>query len=241
MSAMFDFIRNHFMHVVFILIAGAFALAIISERVRALFFVYPLKNTQAFFDRMTDLILAGKMGEAVSICDRYSQKPVAGIVKQALLRAHQPEPLIEHGLQLALGDYTQKVQRWTSFLATIANVATLLGLFGTIAGLIASFEAVSAADPQQRSSLLAAGISIAMNATMMGLAVAIPSMIAYSFLMNKTNRLISEMDHAAVHVMDILKQRYYSAETQAFRSESTENAQAPGASNNVTPIRRGAA
>jgi biopolymer transport protein ExbB/TolQ len=128
--------------------------------------------------------------------------------------------LIENGLQLATHEATAAIQKRTSFLATIANVATLLGLLGTIAGLIASFEAVGHADPQQKSALLAAGISTAMNATMMGLGVAIPCMVAFSFLMNSTNRLIGDIDQAAIRVMDILKQRYYQAEAGGFQMGS---------------------
>ena len=134
-------------------------------------------------------------------------------MRQALLRAHQPEALIEQGLMIAVSEQTQAIQKRTSFLATIANVATLLGLLGTIAGLITSFEAVGHADPQQKSALLAAGISQAMNATMLGLAVAIPCMVAFSFLMNRTNRLVSELEQAGMRSLDILKQRYFQAES----------------------------
>lgn len=216
MSGFFDFLRTSFWHVLPILLAGGFALAIIAERVRALFSTYPIQNPHAFFDKLTELVMGGKLGEAISLCDRYPHKPQVQVAKQALLRAHQPENLIEQGLQLAVGESTQAISKRTTFLATIANVATLLGLFGTIAGLISSFEAVGHADAQQKSALLAAGISQAMNATMLGLGVAIPCMIAFSFLMNRTNRLIAEVDHAAVRTMDILKQRYYAAETEAL-------------------------
>jgi biopolymer transport protein ExbB/TolQ len=219
-----------------ILIAGAFALAIIIERTRALLIAYPIRDAQGFFDKLTDLVLAGKMPEAIALCDRYQNKPVAQVAKQAMLRAHQPESLIENGLQLAVGDAIKKIQKRTTFLATIANVATLLGLLGTIAGLIHSFEAVGHADAQQKSALLAAGISQAMNATMLGLAVAIPCMVAFSFLMNRTNSLVGDIEHAAVRSMDILKQRYFAAEVEAFDKEF--NAPASSGHDNVKPIRR---
>jgi biopolymer transport protein ExbB/TolQ len=240
MNGLLDFIRTGFWHVVPILLVGAIAVAIILERTRALFSVYPIKNTREFYDKLSDLVVAGKVAEAISLCDRYQQKPVAQVIKQALLRAHQPETLIEHGLQIAVGEATQSIQRRTSFLATIANVATLLGLFGTIAGLIASFEAVGHADPQQKATLLAAGISSAMNATMLGLAVAIPCMVAFSFLMNRTNKLIGDVDGSAVRALDILKQRFYAAET-AMNSAGVEEDHSLGKSQaNVTPIRRAA-
>ena len=220
---LFEFIRDNFLHVAPILIAATFAIAIMAERTRALFQVYPIQNSEAFFEKLTELVMTGRLGEAIAICDKYPLKPAAKVAKQALLRAHQPDGLIENGLSLAVGEATQAIARRTSFLATIANVATLLGLFGTIAGLINSFEAVGHADAQQKSALLAAGISSAMNATMMGLAVAIPCMVAFSFLINRSNRLIAEVDHAAVRTLDILKQRYYAAETEALNPRNTNS------------------
>jgi biopolymer transport protein ExbB len=220
MSEFFEFIRNSFGHVLPILIAAGFAIAIIVERSLALYSRYPIQNIEGFFGKITDLVMAGKVAEAVSVCDKLSQKPAAGVVKEALLRAHQPEQLIENGIELAVGKAVQSVQRGTQFLATIANVATLLGLLGTIAGLIQSFQAVGQADPAQKANLLTAGISQAMNATMMGLAVAIPCMVAYSFLTNRSNRLVAELDQAAVQTLDILKQRFYSVQSGALKSMS---------------------
>jgi biopolymer transport protein ExbB/TolQ len=214
---------NSLFHLLPIIITGAFALAIILERTRALYQVYPLKDPETFFDKLSIFIMSGKIREAVNFCDKYPTKPAANIAKQALLRSNQPENLIENGIELAVSHATQAIQKRTSFLATVANVATLLGLFGTIAGLISSFEAVGHADAQQKSALLAAGISQAMNATMLGLAVAIPCMVAFSFLMNRTNRLIAEVDEAAMMTMDILKQRYYAAETEAMNPSDKAN------------------
>jgi biopolymer transport protein ExbB/TolQ len=212
----FEFIKNNLGHAGPLLLLGAFGLAIVAERTRALFTVYPVKDLDGFFDRVQDLVMAGKLGEAITLCDKYPQKTTAQVTKQALLRAHQPENLIEQGVELSVGSSIQKVQKRTSFLATIANVATLLGLFGTIIGLIHSFEAVGHADAQQKSALLANGIATAMNATMLGLGIAIPCMMAFSFLMNRSNRLVADIDHTAVRVLDILKQRYYAAESEAL-------------------------
>jgi biopolymer transport protein ExbB len=237
-----EFLKGNFLHVAPLLVAGVIATAIVVERFKSLFHAYPIKDTVGFFDKLRDLVLAGKLAEAIGVCDRMHGKPVAKIVKQALLRAHQPEELIEHGLAIEVGRATQAIQRRTAFLATIANVSTLLGLFGTIAGLIASFEAVGHADAQQKSTLLAQGISTAMNATMLGLGIAIPCMVAFSFLMNRTNRLIAEIDESAVQTLDILKQRYYAAESTATgHSVTTEEAVTEnGKGGKVMPMRRAA-
>ncbi len=216
MEGFIEFIKTSFLHVLPIIVAGVFAIAIVIERYRALFYVYPIENEEAFFERIRDLVMDGKIAEAVALCDRYPTKPVAQVVRKALLRAHQPESLIENGLDLAIEEAAQKIQKHTSYLAMVANVATLLGLLGTIAGLVVSFKAVGTLDAAEKATHLANGISQAMHATMFGLGVAIPCMIAFSFLMNKTNRLISEVDTGAVRVLDIIKQRYFEAESRAL-------------------------
>lgn len=220
MGTMVEFISANFFHIAPIILAGLFGLAIIGERMNALLVVYPIRNPLAFFEKVRDLVMADRVAEALALCDQNRTKPVVRVVREALLRAHQPEDLIEEGLALAASEASLTIQTRTGYLATIANVATLLGLLGTIVGLIHSFEAIGTASAQQRSQLLAAGIATAMNATMMGLGVAIPCMVTFSFLMTKTNRLNVEIEQAGIRMMDIIKQRYYQAETEPFKTES---------------------
>ena len=213
MGNIMDFLRANWMHVAPILAAGAFGIVIFLERFKAIVLTYPLWNSHKFFDKIRDQVMADRVAEAIAYCDKHRKTMVAVVVREGLLRAHQPESMIEDGLQLAISEAHLKVQRRTSYLSLIANVATLLGLLGTIVGPIQAFEAVGNAAPQQKAALLAAGISTSMNATMLGLVVAIPAMVAFSFLMNRTNQLNSQMEQAAVRTMDLIKQRYYAAET----------------------------
>jgi biopolymer transport protein ExbB len=208
-----DFMLTNIGHVAPILIAGVIGIAIVAERFKALFQTYPLVGRQKFYNRLRELVMADKIQEAITLCDQYPNKPAAIIAKEGLLRAHLPEEMVSDGLNLVMGEWVENVSKRTGFLSMIANVATLLGLFGTIAGLIQSFEAVGFADPQQKSAILAAGISTAMNATMMGLGVAIPAMVAFSFLMNKSNRLIGELDQCVLNTLDIIRQRSYGVDT----------------------------
>ncbi len=212
MNNFVSFIAHNLAHVAPILIAAAFAIVIIAERFYALMVAFPLTRSRGFFEKIRQLVMSDRINDAIALCDRYDNKPVILVIKEGLIRAHQPESLIEHGLQIAVSEALERIQSRTSFLATIANVSTLLGLFGTIVGLVQSFEAVGSANAQMRSTLLANGISTAMNATMLGLAVAIPCMIAFSFLMNRANQLQAEIDRFAVKILDLLKQRYYSAD-----------------------------
>ena len=198
----FEFIKNNLMHVAPILISGVIAGAIVIERAQTLFKTYSIQNADSFYDRIRDLVSRGQLNEAVALCNQFAGKPSADLIKSALERAHQPEELIMNSIELARNKYAEKIQKRTNYLATIANVATLLGLLGTIAGLIESFSAVGHADPQQKAALLANGISTAMNATMMGLGVAVPCMILFSFFINKANRLTAELESAGLMVMD---------------------------------------
>jgi len=209
---MFSFIRDHFFHAAPILFVGVIAVAIVVERFFALYLYYPMGHVEDFFTKINGLVMAAKIEEAAQYCNDHRRKPVANVVQAALQRAHLPEGLVRDGIQLSLQKCSRAILKRTSFLATIANVATLLGLFGTVAGLIHSFQAVAHADAQQKSAMLSAGIATAMNATMMGLAVAIPCMMAYSFLMSRTNSLLADIETAAVRSMDILKQRFYNVE-----------------------------
>jgi biopolymer transport protein ExbB/TolQ len=208
------FLKTNFFHVAPILLAGAFALAIMLERIPALLWIYPMGKQAEFFARLRDLVMGDRIAEAVALCEANKSKLTAQIAKEGLLRAHQPEDLIEDELEIAVRTAAQRVVRRTGFLATIANVSTLLGLFGTIVGLIQSFEAVGGASAQERANLLAQGISTSMNSTMLGLAVAIPCMIAFSYLMNHTNRLVEETEQAAIRTMALIRQRCYAAEIE---------------------------
>ncbi len=217
MASIFEFIGSNFWHVAPILLAGALGLAITIERGIVLLLEYPIAKMPQFIDKLRDLIMTDRLTDALALCEQYRSKPAANVIKEALLRAHQPEDMIEEGLHISVAEASYKIQLRTNYLATIANVSTLLGLFGTIVGMIHAFEAVGSANPQQRSALLAAGISMAMNATMMGLAVAIPCMVAYSILISKSNFLNSQVEDAAARIIDLIKQRFYEAENEPFK------------------------
>ncbi len=199
-----EFIKNNFMHTAPILTSGMIALAIIFERAQTLFKVYTIQNSEGFFEKVRELVSKGRIHDATALCNQFQGKPCAELIRSALERAHQPEELIMNAIELSRNKFAEKIQKRTSYLATIANVATLLGLLGTIAGLIESFAAVGHADPQQKAALLANGISTAMNATMLGLAVAVPCMVVFSFFINKANRLVSELEAAGLMVLDAI-------------------------------------
>lgn len=116
------------------------------------------------------------------------------------VRREQLEAAMEEGVMEVVPELSLR----THYLAMLANVATLLGLLGTIVGLIQAFTAVANANPAEKAELLSASISIAMNTTAFGLIVAIPLLAFHSFLSTKTGRLIDTIEMAAVKCANIL-------------------------------------
>jgi len=110
------------------------------------------------------------------------------------------EAAMEEGMMDAMPDIVQR----THYLATFANIATLLGLLGTIVGLIRAFEAVAEADPAAKADLLSASISTAMNTTAFGLIAAIPLLLVHSYLVTKTARLVDNLEKAAVKSINLM-------------------------------------
>ena len=103
-----------------------------------------------------------------------------------------------------------KLEKRTGFLATIGNVGTLIGILGTITGLIDSFASVSNANPVEKAALLSKGISMAMHATAYGLIMAIPALVMYAVLMNRANTLAEDMNQGALMVFNWLSFNYES-------------------------------
>ena len=113
---------------------------------------------------------------------------------------------IESALEEGLLESIPRLEARTSYVATFANIATLLGLLGTVQGLIQAFESVANADPALKGDLLSAAISVAMNTTAFGLAVAIPLLLAYTFLQNYTQHVIESIEMISMKVQNQIRQ-----------------------------------
>ena len=111
---------------------------------------------------------------------------------------------IEYAMEEGLLEILPNIERRTPYLATFANIATLLGLLGTIIGLIAAFTAVANADPSEKATLLSQSISIAMNTTAFGLMVAIPLLLVHSLLQSKTSAIVESLEIAVVKFLNLM-------------------------------------
>jgi len=111
---------------------------------------------------------------------------------------------IEAAMEEGMMEVTPPLEARTHYLATFANMATLLGLLGTIVGLIQAFTAVANADPAEKADLLSASISVAMNTTAFGLVAAIPLILMHTVIQTKTSKLIDNLEMAAVKCLNII-------------------------------------
>ena len=117
------------------------------------------------------------------------------------------QPTIQNAIDEASLEVIPMVTKRTNALPSIANVATLMGLLGTIIGMIMAFAAVANAAPDQKATLLTNSIAIAMNTTAFGLIVAIPCMLAHLFLSNVTKKILDEIDQYSVKLQNLLVAR----------------------------------
>jgi biopolymer transport protein ExbB len=101
-------------------------------------------------------------------------------------------------------EFIPRLEKRTHYLATFANIATLLGLLGTIMGLIEAFSAVAGAGPAEKANLLSASISVAMNTTAFGLMAAIPLLLAHAFMQTKTGRVVDSLEMATVKLANLM-------------------------------------
>lgn len=199
-------------------ICGVIALGIALERLYFLF-VKASIAPKPFMAEIQKLVLAGKVDRALAWCASAPHAPLSKVVRASLQHADANREDLELAVDHAALDAAPEIQQRLGYLATIANVVTLIGLLGTISGLITSFAAVADADPEQKQTMLASGISTAMYATAGGLTVAIPTLLVYAVLVQRANALLDDVDrHGAKMVMLLLARRR--GETAAPVSEA---------------------
>ncbi len=199
-----------FMHP--IAVAGAIGIAIAAERF--------IRLTQfgvdgpSFMFEVQKHVLANDVDGAIRVCNGAGSAMLPRVIKAGLQRASRDEQQIQNAVDAASLEVIPKLERRLHYLALIANLATLLGLLGTISGLIHSFAAVANAEAAERQEILAAGISEALNCTAFGLIVAISTMVFHSFLSGRASILVEEIDEFGVKLIDLLSARRYKHSTE---------------------------
>jgi biopolymer transport protein ExbB/TolQ len=186
-----------------ILVTFTFAVAILFERISVLYFKAST-DKEAFLGELKKIIFAGDLDKAIAYCAGQKRTPLVNVIKAGLMSVPKGDDDVQAALDEAALREAPKLERRTGYLAMIGNVATLLGLLGTIWGLIGAFAAVANANPADKATLLSSSISEAMNCTAFGLAVAIPALVIYSVLQGRTQSMLDDVNEVSVSVLNLV-------------------------------------
>ncbi len=164
------------------------------------------RSNRRDFDKILPLLKQKRQRELEGVT-KQSSSAVARIISDGINRrvTSRRRSDIEYAMEEGLLEILPNIERRTPYLATFANIATLLGLLGTIIGLIAAFTAVANADPAEKASLLSQSISIAMNTTAFGLMAAIPLLLVHSVLQSKTSAIVESLEIAVVKFLNLME------------------------------------
>jgi biopolymer transport protein ExbB/TolQ len=160
------------------------------------------------WQKITPSMKAGNLQEALKIAER-SDSALGTVLCYGLSRARVTyrRDDIEKAMEESLLEIIPRLDKRTHYLASLANIGMLMGLLGTIVGLISAFAAISTANPADKASLLAASISVAMNNTAGGLIVAITLLMSHMFLESKTTALIDSLEIGALKFLNTITER----------------------------------
>lgn len=187
------------------IIVTALSLAIIIERAIAL----SRYNVSAgpFMTQLLRLVREGQVDRAVKLCSAVPNSALARVMKSGLQRSNGGEAEVSAALEESILEVTPMISKRIPSLFPLANIATLIGLIGTISGLIKSFSALSSASPEQKSQILAIGISEAMYNTAFGLMIAVTCIAAQLWLANKAKGMVEEIEFNAMKLENLLMRR----------------------------------
>jgi biopolymer transport protein ExbB/TolQ len=189
-----------------IALVAALGLAIAIERYIYLSIV-SVKNRSLWND-LSPLLAQGDFKRAVAITSK-SSAAIGTILNYGLARIQSARRRddIEKAMEESLMEIVPRLEKRTHYLGTFANMATLLGLLGTVIGLISAFAAVSTVNPAEKANLLSASISVAMNCTAFGLMVAVPLVLIHAVLQTKTTELVDSLEMASVKFLNSITER----------------------------------
>jgi biopolymer transport protein ExbB len=180
----------------------AFVIGVIAERFVHILSKYRV-NTQEFMAQIRKLVQAGNIDRAIKLCEA-APLPLLQVVKSGLTQVNRGEEAVIANMEERMAEVIPDLEKRIGSLWSLANIATLIGLLGTIFGLIRAFAAVAFADPAQKAALLSRGISEAMYNTALGLGVAVFCMIFHLILHSWSKRIKLDMERATTKLENLL-------------------------------------
>ena len=186
-----------------ILISLVFTLAILVDRVIVLYFKANI-DKEAFLRGLKPHVYGGDLDKAIAFCAAQKKTPLVSVIKAGLINVPKGEEDVQAAMDEATLRESPRIERRTGYLAMLGNVSTLLGLLGTIIGLIHAFGAVANANPADKATILANSISEAMNCTAFGLLVGIVALVMYSVLQGRTQIMVDDINESSVSVLNLI-------------------------------------
>lgn len=183
------------------------SLVIVGERCFRYWVQFDLANSSGFMAHLQKLVMNNSIEHAIRACKNQRPSLLPYVMAEGLKRANDTSKEIEHAMDHAILAAFPRITKMVSLLGTTANVATLLGLLGTLFGLMKSFAAAATATGAQKQTLLAAGIAEALTATSYGLGTALFCLLAYGILMMKQTSMIDDINQSSARLMDLLYTR----------------------------------
>ena len=163
------------------------------------------RRNKKLWEELQPYMEKGDFGQARSLAESSDTEVGTllslGLSRQASARRRDD---IEIAMEEGIMEIIPQLEKRTHYLGLFSNIATLLGLLGTIMGLIAAFTAVANADPAQKADMLSASISVAMNTTAFGLMVGIPLLLLHAFLSTKTGQIVDSLEMASVKTLNLI-------------------------------------
>lgn len=198
---MYDYLVKGGVLMVPILLCSVVALAVFFERAWTL---RASRNVpRDLVRRAEELVRRGQIEEAMALC-RRSRSPLGAVILAALKNAGLGREAVKEAVQEVGRRESAHLERYVGVLGTVANVSPLLGLLGTVSGMIKAFTVISVQGVGNPASL-AGGISEALITTAAGLTVAIPAFVAYRYFLGKVDRLVLSLEQHAIHFVDLVK------------------------------------
>lgn len=193
-----------FMYPIMIVLALGISIAI----ERYVYLTIIKRKNKTLLKKLVPLLQGGDMQGAYSIASK-SNHAISRMLSEGMLcmKSSNDRDEIETAIEDSMMETIPQLEKRTHYLSMFANIATLLGLLGTIIGLIKAFTAVAAVDPALKGEILSTSISVAMNTTAFGLMTAIPLILIYTILQAKTTEIIVSLEMAVVKFLKLLTKR----------------------------------
>jgi biopolymer transport protein ExbB len=195
---------GHFMYPIAVVAVIGVAIAV----ERWLYLTFQRSRNRSLWQELEPLLGQGNFRQAAQTASQ-SNSAVGQILTYGLARIQSAKRRddIEKAMEESLMGIVPRLEKRTHYLATFANLATLLGLLGTVMGLISAFSAVATVNPAEKANLLSASISVAMNCTAFGLMTAVPLLVIHAVLQTKTTELIDSLEMASVKFLNSIVER----------------------------------